>query len=165
MDPGSPTKIPPPPTIHESLRSCKGVTVEELKSNPLLCTALRRLRASTTTAALDGRATTAPPLIVSSATFGDIRSTLKAKHVIKDEALRLSLKALKDRTTAIKTERDAHRFSAVGEIPRPPPPVCGPPRGYHPAAGKQTVATIGPGWLGPHRMMESFRRPTGPGKR
>lgn len=156
---------PSPPTLLDSLpKSCRDLTVEDLKNDPALRTALRSLRDTMTAAAgqRDGRAATAP--IVTQNDLGAVRS-ITGKMVARDMALRTELRTLKYRATDMKTERDSHKFSALGEVPRLPIPVHGPPRGWHPAAGKQTIASIGPGWIGPHRLMESYRRPTGPGNR
>ena len=151
-DPGS--IIPPPPTIQQSLRSCRGLTVESLKADPNLREALRRLRAGMDDTV---RATSAPPLIIKADEIGAIRG-ITAKQIQHDAEMRQQFRFLRNRTTHLQMLKDSRKFSAVGELSRGPP---SPSR----AAGKQTVASIGTGWLGPHRVMESYRRPTGPGKR
>ena len=148
--------FPPPPTIQQALQSCRGLTVHDLRQDPALFDALRRLRATTTGADNFDRAKCAPALIKRT----DIKAIrgLTANLVVHDPELRHHLKQLRSRTRHLKIQRDARTFSAVGELGHHLP---GPPQ----AAGKVTVASMGPGWLGPHRVMESYRRPTGPGNR
>ena len=145
-----------------SLRSFKNVTVDELRADPHLAKALRRLRSEM---AAQGAVLSAAPeqqrrmgTLITHADIEGIRSELTPRLVANDAELRKQLTHLKQRATALKTMSDSHKFSAIGELGRFPP---GPPL----AAGLQTIASIGPGWVGPHRLMESYRRPTGPGRR
>ena len=145
-----------------SLRSFKDLTVEDLRADPHLAKALRRLRSEMVA---QGAASSAAPVqqrrmgsVITHADIQGIRSGLTPKLVANDATLRRQLAHLKQRATTLKTITDSHKFSAIGELGRLPP---GAPR----AAGLQTIASIGPGWVGPHRLMESNRRPTGPGRR
>ena len=168
LEPLRKKSAPAPPSVSATLSSLgKSLTPDDLKADPLLASALRSLKATTQKAAAgapSGRAATASGIVTHSE-LDHIRGGLSAKLVAKDDELRASLRALQKRATTLKINHDAHKFSAIGEIQRPKPPTSGPPSGLHPAAGLQTVASIGPGWVGPHRVMESYRRPTGPGKR
>ena len=56
--------VPPPPTIQQALRACRGLTVSDLKQDPNLLDALRRLRAATTGVDDVGRAKSASALII-----------------------------------------------------------------------------------------------------
>ena len=74
--------------------------------------------------------------------------------VARDPALKATLKRLQQRTQHLSTVHRSKKFSALGELGL-----------VNAHAGKDTFASIGPGWMGPHRLMESHRRPLGPGKR
>ena len=150
--------VPPPPTIQQALRACRGLTVSDLKQDPNLLDALRRLRAATTGVDDVGRAKSASALIIKTTDINAIRGGLTANFVVRDPEMRQQLRYLRSRTQHLKLARDARKLSAVGELGRHLP---GPPH----AAGKPIVASIGNGWVGPHRSMESYRRLTGPGKR
>lgn len=146
---------PPPAALPSTLRSFKDLTVDELKANPELAGALRRLRAQvvdSSNAAIGDSSG-----IVKASTITDIKAVLTPEIVAGDPRLRKELKSLKSRTEVLSTLKAARTLSAVGERNH----ASGPPH----AAGIETVSSIGPGWLGPHRTMESYRRPTGPGKR
>ena len=160
-----PGTVPPPPTVLESLKAIKAgqSTVDTLKADPNLTSALRRLRASTEA----GRAAAAQPVIVSKSDVSYIPANVSTRLIMRDPALREALSSLRARTGELKLGRECHKFSAVGELTKPRA-TGSVPSDWDAAgvpAGKQTIAAIGPGWVGPHRLMESYRRPTGPGKR
>jgi len=142
-----------PPDIPKAFRALGSLTVEDLKQDPGLAKSLKQLRQQM----LDPAASSAQTGIVSATSIAGIKQTLTPAMVTKDVALKEQLRALKVRCGTLKTKKLAHTFNAVGESPDAAVPPC--------PAGLETVASIGPGWIGPHRLMESYRRPTGPGKR
>ena len=94
-----------------------------------------------------------PRAVVRHSEIDSIRALTPAA-VARDPSLRETLKRLQQRTHHLNTLSRSHKFSALGEL--------GPVTSH---AGKDSIASIGPGWMGPHRLMESHRRPLGPGKR
>ena len=151
--------------------SFKNLTVYDLKRDPHLRNALRSLRATMQSApsppqrpatvdlgALRGGGSRQPPReVLTRSHLAGIKHQLKRRYVARDEDLTEALKALQHRVEHLSLHRRAASFSAVGEKGgQELLAIRGGP------AGKQYIASIGPGWVGPHRVMESFRRPTGP---
>ena len=154
--------------LFQSLKSFRSLSAEDLRRNPLLKDSLRRLRAQTLGAGSEPRATSASLLGKHTPflTAADIEAckAVKGGMVVRDDALRASLSSLKKRTELLRTIADARKYSAVGERPVPKPCPGLPPSKMHPA-GRYTIASIGPGFMGPHRCVESYRRPRGTGNR
>ena len=155
--------------VLQEFRSFKHLTVADLKTDPALTAALRSLHAAVhsgrpQTAHVDMfslRPSTSSARVLTRPDIAEIRSVTPAA-VSRDPVLKSSLQILRARTDRLGTARSAARFSAVGEASRVAREIRALGLPYTPHAGLDTIASAGPGWIGPHRVMESHRRPRGP---
>ena len=150
------------------LKSLKSITVADVKADRALRESLRRLRASVleahpATGDSEFRATRPPPSPPPSVAFrqaAEVKRAITPKLVSHDPVLRQQLINLRNHVKRCDRRPNAKEstFSILGEIPAwQRVPHAGPR-----AAGAGQIASIGNGWLGPHRLMPSYRRPRGP---
>ena len=175
---------PPPPPGHRHAPRLRDITVEDVKNDPALRDALRKLRAKH----LEQTGFYVPqmkeyyansnkpyahlreaPQLLPRRDADAIRTSITPTQISRDGKLRESLITLRARTNylnwraakqqaANQREIDAKRFSLVGTVPawRKVPNAGRAP------AGKAYIASLGNGWIGPPQVMESYRRPRGP---
>ena len=121
----------------------KNLTVEQLKADPSLRDALRELRAAVVGG--EGRATGEKPNMPETPAHTMLSSKSREKPTIWH--------CVPSVTEPVKhvlrpTSSSNHSRVVANKLP---------------AAGTYTVASPGPGWMGPYCAMESNRRPLGPG--
>lgn len=140
------------PSFLASLRGLHKITIQDVQQDPALRQALRMLRAASHSAHSSEQQHHAPR-IFQREDFQRVRA-LTPTEVSRDPALKAGLQSLRARTAHLRTVKESRSFSALSSQTIP-----------YTHAGRDYVASMGPGWMGPHRVMQSHRRPLGPGKR